>query len=75
LRGSKRPSDVLAWSDAAIAAFNNIKRALADATLLVHPTSDAPICLMANASNVAVGVMLQQYVHGNWCPIAFLSSH
>ncbi|XP_065052942.1 uncharacterized protein LOC135682132 [Rhopilema esculentum] len=42
-------------------AFINIKAALAKATLLVHPSRIAPYCLMVDASNVAVGGVLQQY--------------
>jgi len=69
----KRPSDTLTWSDIASTTFSNIKTALADASLLVHPTPDAPTCVMTDASNVAVGAVLQQFVNGNWCSIAFFS--
>ena len=73
LKHAKRPSDPLEWNNAATTAFMNIKRALADATLLVHPTSDAPTCIATDASDVAVGAVLQQYIHGQWCPISFFS--
>ncbi len=73
LKGGSRSSDSLTWSDSATAAFDNVKQALADATLLVHPTPDAPTCLMTDASDIAVGAVLQQYVNGSWCPIAFFS--
>ena len=73
LKHTKRPSDKLTWSDSTSTAFIDIKTALADASLLVHPTPGAPTCLMTDASDVAVGAVLQQLVDGNWCPIAFFS--
>lgn len=42
--------------------FSNIKNALANASLLCHPTSDAPTSIMTYASDVAVGVVLQQSI-------------
>ena len=42
LKHSPRPSDTLNWSDTAVTAFSEIKQALADASLLVHPVPDAP---------------------------------
>ena len=73
LKHSPRPSDTLNWSDTAVTAFSEIKQALADASLLVHPVPDAPTCLMTDASDIAVGAVLQQYINGNWSPIAFFS--
>lgn len=73
LKHTKRPSDTLEWTDNTTAAFSSVKSALADASLLVHPTSDASTCIMTDASDVAVGAVLQQYVQGQWCPISFFS--
>ena len=73
LKHTKRPSDSLEWTDNTTTAFSSIKSALADASLLVHPTSDAPTCVMTDASDVAVGAVLQQYIQGRWCPISFFS--
>ncbi len=48
--------------------------ALADASLLVHPTPDTPTSsIMTDASDIAVGAVLQQYMEGQWCPLAFFS--
>ncbi len=71
LKHTKRPSDPLEWSDVTTTAFSQIKEALANTLLLVHPTSDAPTCLMTDASDAAVGAVLQQYIEGQWCRIAF----
>ncbi len=73
LKNHGRPSDTLEWTDAASAAFTEAKNALANATLLSHPTPDAPTCVMTDASDVAVGAVLQQYRDSQWCPIAFFS--
>lgn len=70
LKHTKRPSDPLEWSDVTTTAFSQIKEALANTSLLVHPTSDAPTCLMTDASDAAVGAVLQQYIEGQWCPIS-----
>ena len=73
LNHTKRPSDSLEWTDTAVTAFSEIKDALANASLLVHPIHGAPTCVMTDASDVAVGAVLQQYIHGQWHPISFFS--
>ena len=57
----------LAWCDVFLSAFNDIKSSLADATLLVHPDTNAPI-------SIALDAVLQQYLNGQWCPLTFFSS-
>ena len=54
----------LTWNDNALAAFNATKDALARALLLSYPNPDAPTCLMTDASDSAVGAVLQQYING-----------
>ena len=56
-----------------IAAFNATKETLANAALLYYPQPDAPTCLMTDASDTAVGTVLQQHVNGMWHPISFFS--
>ena len=58
------------WTEEAVTAFNNTKAALADATLL---KPNAPTCMMTDASDSAVGAVLQQFVEDSWQPIAFFS--
>ena len=69
----KGKSVSLTWTDEATASFNATKEALANASLLAYPTPDAPICLMTDASDTAVGAVLQQYTRGSWSPISFFS--
>ena len=73
LSSSKSKSQTLTWTDSAIAAFNATKDALANASLLSYPQPDAPTCLMTDASDTAVGAVLQQHIHGTWHPISFFS--
>ena len=54
-------------------AFQNSKKALAGATLLAHPCQNVPISLTTDASELAVGAALQQFVNGVWVPLAFFS--
>ena len=63
----------LQWSDGMVKAFTHAKTALAGATMLTHPRRNAPTSLTVDASNLAVGAVLQQLVHGVWQPLAFFS--
>ena len=63
----------LSWNDSQIHAFSALKEALANATLLAHPKPNALTNIMTDASNSAVGAVLQQYVDGQWQPISFFS--
>ena len=74
LLSPKRTSnDSFHLSEGALSAFQDVKTALAKATLLTHPDPSAPYCLMVDASNVAVGGVLQQRVNHTWHPISFFS--
>ena len=73
LLSNKCSSKSFHLSDVALAAFNAIKTALANAILLVHPSPNAPYCLMVDASNIAVGGVLQQNINGIWHPVSFFS--
>lgn len=69
----KERNKVINLSDDALCAFNKVKSVLAEATLLVYPDPGAPLCLTVDASDAAVGGVLQQHVEGIWKPIAFFS--
>ena len=73
LKQTQKPTDEPAWTEDTIVAFNNVKHALANATLLVHPAPNAPTSIMTDASDVVVGGILQQYINGQWCPLSFFS--
>ena len=73
LTGSSKSDRCLAWTTDAETAFTRVKEALAEATLLVHPQSDAPTCLITDASDTAVGAVLQQRIDSVWSPLAYFS--
>lgn len=61
------------WSPECQEAFDFCKSALATATLLVHPQYDAPTNITSDASDKAVGAVLEQFIDHEWRPIAFFS--
>jgi len=63
----------LVWTDDMSTAFDAAKDALATATLLSFPRTDAPTALTTDASASAVGAVLEQLVDGVWEPLAFFS--
>ena len=46
---------------------------MTDASLLSYPKPDAPTNIMTDASNTAVGAVLQQQNEDVWAPKAFFS--
>ena len=63
----------LKWDKNAELAFSESKQILANATLLVHPDPAAQINITCDASDVAVGGVLQQSLNGMWQPLSFFS--
>lgn len=72
LISSKESIKTVQWNDKALTAFVAIKEAFANATLLSHLKSDAPN-IVTDASDVAVGAVLLQYINHCWYPIAYFS--
>jgi cleavage and polyadenylation specificity factor subunit 1 len=72
LAGKPRPQD-WRWTPEMDMAFKEAKTKLANATMLVHPLPNAPISLTTDASDIAVGAVMQQLVRGKWWPLAFFS--
>jgi len=61
------------WTDQCQAAFSAVKNALAKATLLHHPVPGAPLAITTDASEHAIGGVLEQCKHGKWEPLGFFS--
>ena len=61
------------WTPACQAAFIKSKQALQTPTLLAYPNPSAPTSITVDASNVSVGAVLEQQLHGQWTPISFFS--
>ena len=73
LLATTKTKQPLTWNDNTLKAFNDIKQAIANASLLSYPIPDAPTNIMTDASNTAVGAVLQQLIDNTWRPIAFFS--
>lgn len=52
-------------------AFTPSKAALGNAVLLTHPRTDVPLALTCDASDRAVGEVLEEYVNESWQPLVF----
>ena len=64
----------ISWSPAQQQGFDAIKKALADAALLHHPKPNANLALTTDASNFAIGGVLEQRGKNGWEPLAFYSA-
>ena len=62
-----------AWTSLHDKHFQQSKDALAAATCLAHPSPTAETCINTDASDTAVGAVLQQHIAGVWTPICFFS--
>ena len=64
----------LNWTPECETSFAAIKEALAKAAMLRHPRPNAPLALTTDASNVAMGGVLEQRGPAGWEPLAFFSA-
>ena len=69
----KRGNKPIKWNDKAKEAFETIKLALCDETLLVHPIKGADLQLYSDASNYACGATLRQVFNGECTTIGYFS--
>ncbi|KAG7164618.1 pol Retrovirus-related Pol polyprotein from transposon-like 18 [Homarus americanus] len=61
------------WTTEETQAFEEVKKALANATLLSHPHPGALLRLIVDASDTGVGAVLHQHIYGRAEPLAFYS--
>ncbi|GFW99422.1 transposon Tf2-9 polyprotein [Trichonephila clavipes] len=74
LKGAKKKDRrKVHWTDDTRRSFEKCKTDLAEAALLSFPRSGLPLSLCTDASDFAVGAVLQQLENGGWKPIAFYS--
>ena len=73
LKNRKKKNQSIELSEDELSAFSKAKDELANATILVHPRSDAPLNLFVDASDVGVGGVVHQFVDDTWQPLAFFS--
>ena len=69
-KGSQKP---LKWDPHEIKAFEALKEALVSQLELFQIQVDKPFVLESDASNYAIGAVLQQQVGEKWVPVAFFS--
>ncbi|CAH8608307.1 unnamed protein product [Schistosoma intercalatum] len=70
LRGNPRK---LEMNDTTPTAFTEIKTALVQVTLLAHPDPSATLSIAVDASDVAIGAVMQRNISGSWQPLEFFS--
>ena len=63
----------LDWNQDMANSFEAIKTALANAAMLHHPDSKLPLSITSDASDVAMGAVLEQRGPNGWEPLAFFS--
>ena len=63
----------LEWTDKLQKSFDSIKKALASATMLHHPDPSLPLALTTDASDVAIGGVVEQRGPKGWEPLGFFS--
>lgn len=74
IKGNKKNDKTkIEWDDLSRKAFQNCKESLASCALLAHPNSLSAIRLMVDASDVALGGVLQQQHEKAWVPLGFFS--
>lgn len=73
LTGDPKKSISLEWNEPALNAFETIKKQLAEVTTLAHQKPNAPLSLVTDASDGAVGAVLQQFTDSGWQPLSFFS--
>lgn len=73
LVGSVKASHPVDIQGTYLQAFEACKKSLCTAALLAHPDSRAKLGLVTDASDTALGAVLQQFRDGSWQPLAFFS--
>ena len=70
---TKGKAKLVTWSEDMVNAFSLVKHSLATATLLILPQAVSPMSITVDASNIAIGGVLEQFINDQWRPLAFFS--
>lgn len=73
LTGVAKGSTPINLTGPALKAFTETKESLSKAALLAHPDCGAKLALVTDASDTAIGAVLQQLKNKAWEPLAFFS--
>ncbi|XP_036322026.1 uncharacterized protein K02A2.6-like [Rhagoletis pomonella] len=68
-----KSSHAVQWAPELETSFNECKQALVSSTLLAHPNVNAEWAIFTDASEYAIGAVLQQRCDNDWQPLAFFS--
>ena len=66
-------SQPICLAENTLQAFEDCKASLANAALLAHPDCNTKLALVTDASDTAIGAVLQQLSDEGWQPLAFFS--
>lgn len=69
----KKDKTPIQWTNKLEASFEKCRQSISNATILTHPVSGAPLCIMSDASDQSVGAVLQQKIDDVWRPLSFFS--
>ncbi len=69
----KKDTTPIIWNTKTLTAFQKCKDDLANASQLAHPSDNKPISLMVDASDHAIGGVVNQLNQCSWQPLAFFS--
>ncbi|GBO17011.1 Retrovirus-related Pol polyprotein from transposon opus [Araneus ventricosus] len=67
----KKDKTPIIWTDEIKEAFRECKELLKDAAMLAYHKHNTPLSLVTNASETAIGAVLQQHVEGGTEPLGF----
>lgn len=70
---TKNDQREIEWNAGSEAAFEKAKNDLANVALLSHPSVDAETRLVTDASNFAMGAVVEQLQSNEWKPLGFFS--
>lgn len=73
LVGSVKGSHPVVFTKTEMNAFEACKQDLCNAAMLAHPNCNAKLALVTDASDTAIGAVLQQLQDDAWQPLAFFS--
>ncbi|KAL4104799.1 hypothetical protein QTP88_020075 [Uroleucon formosanum] len=71
--GKKNDKTLINWTEEAVVAFQSTKDDLINATILFYPNPTARIQLRTDASDIAIGAVIEQQKNQIWQPLALFS--
>lgn len=75
MKGAKKKDKrKIVWTKEALKACEELKEMLMNVSLLAYPQDDAPLVLTTDASNHAIGAVLEQVTHKGREPLGFFST-